>query len=303
MKKTDLLYEQHLVINECSVLPGGEWAPRSSGWTVIHVQSGVGYWLQPQSTVEIETGMVLLAAAGVPGRIRAAQFNELSLFCFNVIPARLTGLLKFGEREFLDQMAAQGLRVLPPDNPIASKLDELRGSRDGSGLFFRLMLLKLFLEALGKELEQFITSRRDEGAKERLRSFLAERPPETLLETSFRDLARMMNCTPRHLSRTFNESVGSSFRDKRAEIQLTRARDLLANSNSKIVDVALESGFKSLSLFNMMFARHYGISPGRWRRQNAIDREKKAGEARRGNFRSRENGKGLAAHSELKAGR
>ena len=85
-----------------------------------------------------------------------------------------------------------------------------------------------------------------------------------------------MRSTPRHLSRTFNELVGMSFRAKRAEIQLTRARELLANSNSKIVDVALESGFKSLSLFNMMFARRFGTSPRGWRQQNAITRERKA---------------------------
>jgi AraC-like DNA-binding protein len=56
-----------------------------------------------------------------------------------------------------------------------------------------------------------------------------------------------------------------SFRDKRAEVQLGRARELLATSKSKIVEVALESGYKSLSLFNLMFTRRFGTSPGRWR--------------------------------------
>src|SRR5215472_6857148 len=136
MKKTDLLYEQHLVINECSVPAGREWTPQSSGWTVIRVQRGVGYWLEPQSSMEIEAGMVLMVAAGTPGRILASQLNKLSLFYFNVIPGRLTGLIKFGEREFLDRLAAQGLRTLPPDNPIALKMEELRGSGDGSKLLF-----------------------------------------------------------------------------------------------------------------------------------------------------------------------
>jgi AraC-like DNA-binding protein len=303
MKKADLLYEQHLVINECLVLPGKEWAPQSSGWTVIRVQHGVGYWLEPQSSIEIEAGMVLMVAAGMPGRILASQLNKLSLFYFNVIPGRLTGLIKFGERDFLDRLAGQGLRALAADNPIALKLEELRGSGDGSKLLFRLMLLKLFLEALGKELEHVMVRRQNGGTKERLRSFLAGMPPDTLLETNFRELARMLHCTPRHLSRTFYESVGTSFRDKRAEIQLMRARELLANSNSKIVDVAMESGYKSLSLFNMMFARHFGTSPGRWRQQNATNRERKAGEASRSFSNSRENSEGFAAHSESGAGR
>jgi AraC-like DNA-binding protein len=303
MKKTDWLYEQHLVISECSVLPGGEWSPRSSGWSVIQVQKGTGHWTQSRSNINIEIGTLLLVASGMQGRIRASQFNELSLFSFNVIPGRLTGLIRFGEREFLDQVAAQRLRVLPADNAIAQKMRELCDNPGNSGLFFRLMLLKLFLEALGRKPEQVMVRRKNADAKERLRLFLAETPPETLLETSFHELARMIHCTPRHLSRTFNESVGMSFRDKRAEIQLTRARDLLANSNSKIVDVALESGYRSLSLFNMMFARRFGTSPGRWRRQNAINREKETEEINGGYFRLRENGKGLAAHSKLRTGR
>lgn len=304
MNRLDYLYEQHLVIKECSVLPGGEWAPNSSGWSVIQVEEGAGYWLQFQSSTEIGTGAVLLVAADAPGRIRASQLNGLSLFSFNVIPARLTGLITFGESEFLGQAALQtgkGLRVLPADNPVASKMRELRGSPDRSGLFFRLMLLKLFLEAFGKELQQAVVHRKNADARERLRSFLAETPPETLLETSFRDLAQMMHCTPRHLSRIFNEAVGMSYRDKRTEIQLMRARDLLANSNSKIVDVALESGYKSLSLFNVMFARRFGTSPGRWRQKYATNGESKAGGTIRNNLRFRANGKRPAAQAELNA--
>jgi AraC-like DNA-binding protein len=301
MKKADLSYEEHLITNDYSVSPGGEWAVRSSGWTVIQVQCGAGNWLQSKSSTQIETGTMLLVAGDVPGRIRASQLNGLSLFSFNVIPARLNGLITFEEREFLDQMAEQGLKVLPRNNPTALKLEELRDSQDGNGLFFRLMLLKLFLEALGADLTRVTVFRRNGDARERLRSFLAETPPEKLLETSFRELARLMNCTPRHLSRTFNESVGTSFRDKRAEIQLARARDLLANSDSKIVDVALESGYKSLSLFNMMFSRHFGISPGRWRQQNTMNRGRKAGAAGRGGFRFRQSGKRLAVKSESRA--
>ena len=53
----------------------------------------------------------------------------------------------------------------------------------------------------------------------------------------------------------------------------TRARELLASGNSKVVDVALESGYKSLSLFNLMFARRYGTSPGKWRQKNGSQKK------------------------------
>jgi AraC-like DNA-binding protein len=32
--------------------------------------------------------------------------------------------------------------------------------------------------------------------------------------------------------------------------------------------VALKSGYKSLSLFNLMFTRRFGTSPGKWRQKH-----------------------------------
>src|SRR5205085_1049955 len=98
---------------------------------------------------------------------------------------------------------------------------------------------------------------------------LDKTPSSELLEMSFNELAQMTRCTSRHLSRIFQEIVGQSFRDKRAEIRLARARELLATSDSKVVDVALESGYKSLSLFNLMFSRRFGTSPGKWREKHS----------------------------------
>lgn len=249
---------------------------------MIQVGSGMGYWLQPQSSTEIGTGTVLLAAAGTRGQIRASQLDGLSLCFFNVIPARLTGLITFGELEFLHQAASRsepGSRLLVPHHPIARKMRELRARQDRGGLLSRLTLLELFVAAFGRELERAVVPRTNGDAKARLRSFLAEMPPKALLETSFGELAQMLHCTPRHLNRIFSEAAGMSFRDKRADIQLAQARDLLATSDAKIVDVALESGYKSLSLFNAMFARRFGTSPGRWRQQQAVNGEK---EGRRG---------------------
>jgi AraC-like DNA-binding protein len=194
----------------------------------------------------------------------------LSLCVFSVIPARLTGLITLGEQDFLETASARkefSLRIFPPRNPVAVKMLELYAGRNSGGLLFRLKLLQLFVEVFGSELEQAASNWETADARERLRVLLERTPSAELLEMSFDELARMTHCTSRHLSRIFRELVGMSFRDKRAELRLTRARDLLATSRSKVVEVALESGYKSLSLFNLMFTRHFGTSPGRWRQK------------------------------------
>ena len=186
-------------------------------------------------------------------------------------------MITLGEQDFLEQAASRKdfpLRILPPHNPVALKMRELCAGGNFSGLLFRLRLLQFFVEAFGNELEQAASHWETADARERLRVLLERTPSAELLEMSFGELARQTHCTSRHLSRLFRELVGMSFRDKRAELRLTRARDLLATSRSKVVEVALESGYKSLSLFNLMFTRHFGTSPGRWRQKHREQRRK-----------------------------
>ena len=79
MMKPERIYEPHLTVREFSVPPGGEWAPRSPGWSLIQIKRGTGYFLQPLSSLELETGTALLLASPAPGNIRASQLGGLSL--------------------------------------------------------------------------------------------------------------------------------------------------------------------------------------------------------------------------------
>lgn len=273
MNKPERNYEPHLVTREISVRPGGEWAPQSPGWSLVWIARGTGYFLQPQSSQELETGAVVLVAERTPGLIRASQLGDLTLSSFSIIPSRLTGLITSGEQNFLALAATRPeftVRVLPRHHAVAVRMGELCADADSGGLRFRLNLLQLFVEAFGNELQQAASEWETADAKERLRVLLEQTPPAGLLEMGFEELARSTHCTPRHLSRIFRELIGMSFRDKRAELRLTRACDLLATSRSKVMEVALESGYKSLSLFNLMFTRRFGTSPGRWRQKYRI---------------------------------
>ena len=197
----------------------------------------------------------------------------MSLHSFNVTPTHFSGLMTLGEQDFFKQTALRpelAFQVFPAHHPVAVKMMTLNATKTPGGLLARLTLLQLFVEAFGDKLEQATATLKQGDARERLRVFLKENSPNALLNISFNELAQMTHCTPRHLSRLFYELMGMSFRDKRAEIRLSRARELLATSQSKVVEVALESGYKSLSLFNLMFTRRFGTSPGRWRQRHGV---------------------------------
>jgi len=273
-KELNRPYAPHLLMREHTLAAGKEWVPLLSGWSLIQIGSGNGYWLLGNSRMELEAGTALLipgdVSGDVCGRVLASCLNGLSLRYFTVMPERLTGLITQGEQDFFNQAATRRDRagqVLSPLHPVALKMRELCGSPDRGNLRFRLALLQLLIEAFGKELEQTAANPTHTDVRERLRVFLVETPPAALLDLSFGELAQINHCTPRHLSRVFYDLVGMSFREKCSEVRLARARELLATSESKVVDVAFKSGYRSLSLFNRMFSRRFGISPGRWRQK------------------------------------
>ena len=269
MTKLDRSHEPHLVIREMYLPPGLEWVPRFSGWSLIQVGSGTGYFLRPGMNQGLEPGTVLLLAAEVQGNIRASQLGGLSLCFFPVEPERLTGLITMEEQAFFGTAAFKekhSMKFFPPQSPVAAKMTDLCADRLRSGSSFRLQLIQLFFDAFGSELKPE-PSKPDAppDAKERLQEFLRQTPASDLLGLDFSELAQLTRCTPRHLSRIFHEVVGSSFRQRHTELRLARARELLATTESKVVDVAMESGYQSLSLFNLMFTRRFGMSPGKWR--------------------------------------
>jgi len=273
MKDSDFTFRPNLAVAELTIRPGEELSLRMTGWSLFHVRQGSGYWLQPKLNCELAEGSVVLTDRGLQGSVRASQLGELCLCSFNIIPERLTGLLTLSEQQLfkLPPEHESFLKVLPADNPVARKTSELFADKSRRGFLFRLKLLQIFAEFFLEEPRQaeFVELKADASdAMKRLKTFLKDVPASELMELDINDLAERTHCTPRHLNRIFFKLVGMSFTDKRAELRLEKARELLMASNSKVVQVALDSGYNSLSQFNLMFARRYGLSPGKWRRKN-----------------------------------
>jgi AraC-like DNA-binding protein len=251
---------------------GEEWRPRPPSWLFIQVSSGVGYSLERPVNVELPTGAVLVLSPAAEVNIRASLLGSLNLLLFRVTPELLTGLLAFGEQLFLEKAAVQleyASRVLAPNHPAALKLEELAATPERTDFVFRLALLEVFALTFAELLKEHTAAQNKTplDAKERLEQLLGQILVSDWLNLSFNELVQKMNCTPRHLSRVFREIAGMSFREKQSKIRLARASELLRTTESKVVDVALESGFQSLSLFNLMFRKRFGLSPGRWRKQ------------------------------------
>ena len=264
-------FEPHLVVSEISLRQGTEWVPPSLGWCFVHVTRGVGYWLHPKGNHELATGAAVLFSDRIQGTIRASQVADVLIQYFKLQPERLTGLLTLSEQQFLQNAAAvesQAIRIFRTNDALAEHFRKACETAKENNFRQRLQLLDLFVHAFGNELPQRIAGPGPAmDAKARLVQILNQTTIAELLELSFAELVKEMRCTPRHLSRMFHQVVGMSFREKQAQVRLIRAQELLATTRSKVVEVALESGYQSLSLFNLMFKKRFGMTPGKWRQR------------------------------------
>jgi len=267
--KVERTFDQHLVVRQVSLRPGSEWTPKPPGWSVAHLASGVGYWIHPRLNRELAPGSVVILTPMAQGAIRASQIGEAKIHFFNVAPERLTGVVTLREQRALEEAASKAelsCRFFVPEDPVAAEFRELfEGPKDGR-LQLRVRLVMSFIRGVSKDLVPEGVEPEAGSAKALLGAFLQKTPAECLLHLDFRGLARDLRCSPRHLSRIFSEVVGRSFRDQQAEVRLAHAQELLATTEFKVCEVAPESGYQSVSLFNMMFKRHFGVTPSRWRR-------------------------------------
>jgi AraC-like DNA-binding protein len=276
MKFAAGLYEPHLEIREHLIPAGEEWSPRLIGWSLIFVNGGCGYWMQKDTSFEIEAGATLLIGPDFKkGAFRASQLRTMRLEVLPINLGRLIGLFSLVEQNSFAAAAARdesGFKVFPPTSELAQRMRELCATQNRRGASYRLKLLQVFLEAVGIEPKPEASVRDADDAASRLEEFLARTPTGDLVNMRITDVARHTRCGPRHLSRLFHEIFKISFREKITQLRLAKARELLATTDLKIVEVAFESGYQSVSLFSLMFSRQYGLSPGRWRQKYRNDR-------------------------------
>lgn len=80
-------------------------------------------------------------------------------------------------------------------------------------------------------------------------------------------------CTQEHLCKCFRNYLGKTPTEFITEQRIKKAAQKLAETDRKILAIALNLGFQSLSYFYKMFKKYYGIAPGKYRqisRKNEI---------------------------------
>ncbi len=123
-------------------------------------------------------------------------------------------------------------------------------------------LLELAADALGRRADHLTTHPgSDSAAVRRVMEHIQSHSNEPI---RVRDLADVAGVSRQHLAKIWKKQVGVPLNACLSTVRIERTKVLLAAGNKKIVDVAMECGFGSLSQFNRSFLRATGVSPRSW---------------------------------------
>jgi len=241
------------------------------GWTVARVAEGVGYWLHGGSARELKPGDGFAVAGGSSMVLRASQLGPLKLEFFLVHPQFLNGLITVTEGHQLEQAGKNSsaqVFIFTAAEPLGQKFTRLVAQTQRENLPARSALLQLWSQAVAGALTLPLAAGHGQKLRERFRQFVAQMPDAELAGHSLTELAEQLHCSERHFSRLFREEFGVPLRTRQTELRLQRALQLLADANAKIINVAYESGYRHLGLFNAMFKKRFGVTPSEWRQKN-----------------------------------
>lgn len=82
---------------------------------------------------------------------------------------------------------------------------------------------------------------------------------------SLRDVAREVGMTPGHLTTVVRRRTGRTVQEWIIERRMAEARDLLAETDLPVAEVARRVGVPDAGYFSRLFSRTHGSTPRRWR--------------------------------------
>lgn len=82
------------------------------------------------------------------------------------------------------------------------------------------------------------------------------------------DIARAADLHPKYAMNIFRRSTGMTFSKYVNLLRLSRAQALLMQDGANVLQVAMDSGFGSLSAFNKSFRHISGMLPSDFRRDS-----------------------------------
>lgn len=235
---------------------------------LLYVFEGRGRLLTPGGAFPLNPGRVALVPSGQKHRISDDEPLSLYVLCLreSILPTTRTGmtcrsaghpaLREMAEGSLCEMLYEQTTRHPGWESIVAGKALMLWGSwmRSQSG---------------HKEMSPRF---RAGTSHHRVEAYIAELQQSFYRSETLEDAARHCGLGIRRFTQIFRELTGTSWLNFVRELRITHARRLLQATSRSIVSVCFECGFEDLSNFYRAFRKSCGMSPQRWRENQAAEK-------------------------------
>jgi AraC-like DNA-binding protein len=162
----------------------------------------------------------------------------------------------------------QNLQIL---NHLRTIHEEFVEQKEGYQLIIKTRWIEC-LVLLGRFHQENLNARRrtltDKERMESIRHFVDQNFREPL---ALEQLSRICGMSVSSFTAKFKETTGVSLIDYKHELQVRLACSQLAETNHKILEIALEAGFNDISFFNKVFRKHTGLTPKDFRKRDRMN--------------------------------
>ena len=232
-------------------------------------KGGVTYLHRGQMRT-LEEGRLALFWGAVPHcLIKVEPLSDFGWITVSLATLRKSGV----PPDFLKYIIEGGWVVAPAGNEgrfsVASWLDEIACNADQSlrGLQYELLGCLWWLSQHTRASNPEPSNLSTGGAIEVMASFMAEHYLEPVTVEQIADAARLH---PNYAMTMFRHHCGITICNYLVNLRLTHAQQLLVLGNQKILDIAMESGFNTLSSFYDNFTRNLRMTPSQYRKSHSL---------------------------------
>lgn len=249
------------------------WHPGVLDWGIFRVANGAAVLQTARMSRTLVSGDIAALPAGAGACFHGARNEPSRIQYFLVSLDLLAGVFSHSDRSRMASIAA-GRKPVLWRKDAGRTADEFarvfRMDAHSSPSLIRCEMLRVLLVLLADPTADTNPAQGLQTARERVADFLKRRPESVLVSHTVGELARFCGCSQRHFSRLFHECSGVCVRERQIQLRLECAGQLLRESNAKIIQVAMDSGYRHIGLFNAMFKKRFGMTPSEWRREGIV---------------------------------
>jgi len=144
---------------------------------------------------------------------------------------------------------------------------------NGSAIYSKLNIIELLLLELGQfahdPAQGLQQARRTRGHSQLIKDVISYINEHYMDDIRLDSIAKKFWVNPSYLSRHFSEKVGNNINGFIKEHRIYMAKKLLLTTDMMAAEIAVDCGFNSATYFNAVFKKEVGVSPQKFRKQNA----------------------------------